>query len=96
MLAEKFYDVKICKNRSCLTVWNRDVNAARSIRALFLYMNENEGQRFAPWKREAEVTEVESAQSASTPSPGRAEVEMDATWPDQMVSNGMAGSQDRI
>ena len=31
----------------CNTIWNRDVNAARNIRSVFLVMNANEGRR--PW-----------------------------------------------
>ncbi len=40
------WQVKVCQD-ICLTSWNRDVNAARNIRAIFLEMNSNAGER--PW-----------------------------------------------
>jgi transposase len=34
------------------TLWNRDVNAARNIRHIFLHMNANGGERLEPFCRE--------------------------------------------
>ena len=42
----RYWQVKVCQD-ICLTSWNRDVNAARNIREIFLYMNANSGER--PW-----------------------------------------------
>jgi transposase len=33
------------------TLWNRDVNAARNIRHIFLHMNANNGERLEPFQR---------------------------------------------
>lgn len=38
------WQVKVCSD-ICLTSWNRDVNAARNIRAIFLHMNAHVGER---------------------------------------------------
>jgi hypothetical protein len=40
----RFWQVKVC-NDLCLTHWNRDVNAARNIRNIFIYMNTHNGER---------------------------------------------------
>ncbi|KAI3658458.1 hypothetical protein MP638_002402 [Amoeboaphelidium occidentale] len=40
----KFWAVKVC-NSDCLTVWNRDINAARNIGHVFLDLNANGGKR---------------------------------------------------
>jgi hypothetical protein len=42
----RYWQVKVCKD-VCLTSWNRDVNAARNILAIFLWMTANQGER--PW-----------------------------------------------
>lgn len=44
MLKKEVWALKICET-TCLTIWNRDVNAARNIRQLFLDMNLNGGDR---------------------------------------------------
>ncbi|KAI3635164.1 hypothetical protein MIR68_006730 [Amoeboaphelidium protococcarum] len=49
----RFWAVKECQNL-CLTLWNRDVNAARNISRVFLYRNEHNGERpeqFRPRRR---------------------------------------------
>jgi hypothetical protein len=47
----RFWQVKVCPD-ICLTTWNRDVNAARNIRAIFLHMNSMAGQRPYVFQRE--------------------------------------------
>jgi hypothetical protein len=47
---QKFWSLRVCKN-TCLTLWNRDVNAARNIRHILLYTNSNEGERPYMFKR---------------------------------------------
>lgn len=42
----RYWQVKVCQD-ICLTSWNRDVNAARNILAIFLWMTANQGER--PW-----------------------------------------------
>jgi transposase len=39
----RIWQVKVCPD--CLTNWNRDVNGARNIRAIFLHMNDNDGAK---------------------------------------------------
>ncbi|KAJ3292996.1 hypothetical protein HK104_004841 [Borealophlyctis nickersoniae] len=41
---------QVC-NDVCLTHWNRDVNAARNIKNIFLHMNGNSGERPWPFRR---------------------------------------------
>jgi Putative transposase DNA-binding domain len=47
----RFYSLKKC-NDICLTLWNRDVNAARNIRHVFVYRNRNGGGRPYPFAGE--------------------------------------------
>ena len=46
---QKFWSVRVCKS-VCLTHWNRDVNAARNIRNIFLHTN-TYGERPDPFIR---------------------------------------------
>jgi hypothetical protein len=52
-----FYSIKECKN-TCFMLWNRDVNAARNIRRVFLYLNRNGGERPPPFRRQQIFEEV--------------------------------------
>ncbi|RIB27796.1 hypothetical protein C2G38_2137639 [Gigaspora rosea] len=45
----RFWSLKVCKN-ICLTLWNRDTNAARNILRLFFYMNSNNGERLEEFR----------------------------------------------
>ena len=47
---QRFWALRTCRHM-CLTLWNRDVNAARNIRNIFLHMNQNEGERPEVFKR---------------------------------------------
>jgi hypothetical protein len=44
----RIWQVKNCEN--CLTIWNRDVNAARNIRLCFMFKNDNNGDRPEPFQ----------------------------------------------
>lgn len=48
LTATDFYAVKRCE--LCLITWNRDVNAARNIREVFLYRNQNHGERIPEFR----------------------------------------------
>jgi hypothetical protein len=44
--------IKKCNHHTCLVLWDRDINAARNIRDIGLYMNAHAGLRpwpFLPW-----------------------------------------------
>ena len=47
--SKPLWGVRVCQNsssqRDCRTICNRDLNAARNIRDVFLHMNANHGQR---------------------------------------------------
>lgn len=42
------WSFKKCETIGCLMLWNRDVNAARNIRYIFLYRNDHNGERQPP------------------------------------------------
>lgn len=44
------WQVKTCKQVDCLTTWNRDVNAARSFRKIWLWCVRNGGERPEPFE----------------------------------------------
>lgn len=51
----KKWRLKICPKPSCRRFWNRDVNAARNMRHVFIFMNSHNGERpeaFKPAKKE--------------------------------------------
>jgi transposase len=44
-------DVRVQRCNNCNKYWNRDVNAARNMRALYVYQRDNNGARIPAFKR---------------------------------------------
>ncbi len=55
---KRLWSVKKCTSNLCLTLWNRDVNAARNIRNMFVYRNDNNGESPEPFKRKKKKDNV--------------------------------------
>jgi hypothetical protein len=51
LVQSDIWSIKSCNNPNCWTRWNRDVNAARNIRRVFLHMNANGGERPEAFRR---------------------------------------------
>ncbi|KAI3657448.1 hypothetical protein MP638_002260 [Amoeboaphelidium occidentale] len=51
LVQSDIWTIKSCNNNNCRTRWNRDVNGARNIRRVFLYMNANGGRKPPAFRR---------------------------------------------
>ncbi|KAI3631857.1 hypothetical protein MIR68_010330 [Amoeboaphelidium protococcarum] len=50
LVQSRIWRIKHCPNNNCLTIWHRDVNAARNIRYIFLARNRGGGERPVPFR----------------------------------------------
>jgi hypothetical protein len=90
-----YWGLKKCKNHSanvngrsfCLTLWDRDVNAALNIRQVFLYRNDHNNESPEEFKRKKKEDEKASAaeiQDSTTPEA----MNTDTLREDSLGSNG--------
>ncbi|KAI3656738.1 hypothetical protein MP638_007387 [Amoeboaphelidium occidentale] len=64
LVQSDIWSIKSCNNPNCWTRWNRDVNVARNIRRVALYMNANGGRKPEAFRRE-NYSDVSTPSNAS-------------------------------